>query len=309
MSWRDLLSATSQELLPWVGGRTIASQTRTWTIEGDLPLVQGWYAFETNGSRVTRLVSDTRMDPPDWKATLGYLVGGRFIPQDVNPATGFLRETQLLFCAPDGVNDIERVAVGRNLLKQPVFLRTEWPEGPEQEVMDRISLGESLDGLKDVRPALHFAYDWLVQQRVIEAERVRRREEAARQREARAQALAAALRRQEEATRLLEEARARGGTGASRRALAQEDFAAAATAALRVSGCTLLSVRQVYSGSWAVRYVVDGRRLECVVDDGLHVTDAGVCLDGHDDLFTLESLPGVIRQAVREGVLVVWRHG
>ena len=48
--------------------------------------------------------------------------------------------------------------------------------------------------------------------------------------------------------------------------------------------------------------------------DTLRIVDAGICLEDHatgekgDTYFTLESPPGVVRQAIREGQLVVWRH-
>ena len=68
------------------------------------------------------------------------------------------------------------------------------------------------------------------------------------------------------------------------------------------------------NGEWLVKYRVDGQRLACVCNTNLQIIDAGVCLVDHgtnekgDTYFTLESLPAVIRQAIREGKLVVWRH-
>lgn len=46
-----------------------------------------------------------------------------------------------------------------------------------------------------------------------------------------------------------------------------------------------------------------------VAADSLNVLDAGICLDGADGALTLESLPGVIREAVETGALVVTRGG
>jgi len=40
----------------------------------------------------------------------------------------------------------------------------------------------------------------------------------------------------------------------------------------------------------------------------LQVWDAGVCLAGEDRLVTLESLPGVIREAIETGRLVITRR-
>ena len=58
-----------------------------------------------------------------------------------------------------------------------------------------------------------------------------------------------------------------------------------------------------------MRFRLDDLRFECTCDRRtLRIIDAGVCLVDHhtgergDDYFTLESLPGVIRQAEEEGV-------
>jgi hypothetical protein len=40
----------------------------------------------------------------------------------------------------------------------------------------------------------------------------------------------------------------------------------------------------------------------------LHVYDSGVCLAGADELVTLDSLPGVIREAIEEDALVITRR-
>jgi hypothetical protein len=64
-----------------------------------------------------------------------------------------------------------------------------------------------------------------------------------------------------------------------------------------------------------VTFRLEGRRFECVCDGTtLRIVDAGICLVDHrtreagDTRFTLESLPDVIRQAMRERVLHVFRH-
>lgn len=63
-----------------------------------------------------------------------------------------------------------------------------------------------------------------------------------------------------------------------------------------------------------MQYRSQARRLECTCDGTMRIIDAGVCLTDHvtgrkgDALLTLESLPSVIREALQEGKLVVWRH-
>jgi hypothetical protein len=78
---------------------------------------------------------------------------------------------------------------------------------------------------------------------------------------------------------------------------------------LRGSGAQLLSARRVGEGQVEVRWQFLASRFISVVDEAcLQVIDAGVCLDGCDNLVTLDSLPGVIREAMNESELVVTRH-
>jgi len=106
------------------------------------------------------------------------------------------------------------------------------------------------------------------------------------------------------------------GTAVGRRVLAARDFETAAREALKISGAELLDTRPSHNkAEMVVQYRFRERRLECVVDKAtMRVLDAGVCLTDHgtgvkgDRLFTLESLPGVIGEAMNLNKLVVWRH-
>jgi hypothetical protein len=81
-------------------------------------------------------------------------------------------------------------------------------------------------------------------------------------------------------------------------------------AALRGAGARLLSHRRASPGLIEVRWQLSGERFVSIVEErGLRVVDAGVCLAGSDSLVTLDSLPGVIRQAMDEDALVITRHG
>jgi hypothetical protein len=186
-----------------------------------------------------------------------------------------------------------------------IFHSREMPLGPEDDVLrayeDR---AESLDAIKYVTPGLDAAFRMASWQRVeterrrVELERLRVEEAAKRAAEERRQTLIKQL-----------------GDGAGRREMAKVDFEAAARAALAVGGAELLDWKHLRQrDEYVVKYRLDGRRFECVCDVNMHVIDAGICLVDHrtgvkgDTRFTLESLPAVVRQAEREGVLVVFRN-
>ena len=88
-----------------------------------------------------------------------------------------------------------------------------------------------------------------------------------------------------------------GGRGPSR-----------AAAVLEATGARLRSERRLAGGLLEVRYeFLGGRFVTTLVEATLQVVDAGICLEGADEALTLESLPGVIREAEGRGLLVVTR--
>ncbi|ATB31595.1 hypothetical protein [Melittangium boletus] len=79
--------------------------------------------------------------------------------------------------------------------------------------------------------------------------------------------------------------------------------------ALDAAGARLLDLRRRGAGLWEVTFSFMGERFQSLVEaDTLGVVDAGICLAGEDRLVTLESLPSVIREAIKEDVLVITRH-
>jgi hypothetical protein len=80
-----------------------------------------------------------------------------------------------------------------------------------------------------------------------------------------------------------------------------EDRVAAALDAARAS---LRGTRRLEGGRLEVRYELDGERFVSIVNGPtLQIVDAGICLDGEDRQLTLDSLPGVIREATATGRL------
>ncbi|MBX3258421.1 MAG: hypothetical protein KF782_01805 [Labilithrix sp.] len=82
-------------------------------------------------------------------------------------------------------------------------------------------------------------------------------------------------------------------------------------AALALDGvdARLLSSRQLGGGNLEVAWEFMGERFISVIDAlTLQVFDSGVCLAGADELVTLDSLPGVIREAIQTDALVITRR-
>lgn len=309
MGWRDLLTTKGgTETLPWTGGRSLHSASRRYKL-GRRPREFGWYTFTIEGNEA---VDPQPADPvPDLLggAVAGYLVGDRLVPDDtrIDPDPGkIIDHSEKVYVLPEELDRFSRVRAGRIYPEGPlIFLEQEFPLGPEDEVMNAyLDNKTDVTGIAGVVPALDAAFRMEVYQR--EQAELRRRE-------------LARLRAEEEARREQERKRQelleRLGDGEGRRAMAHAgDFGEAARAALTVGGAQYLDHRRVRNGEWAVKYRVDGQRLECVCDTNLRIIDAGVCLVDHDTdekgdtYFTLESLPAVIRQAIREHKLVVWRH-
>jgi len=317
MGWRDLLETEGSSIvLPWVGGRSLCSGVRVWSIEGVLPKEHAWVKFQLTG-RKARVMEVCYPEPDSLsQRVVGYLVGDRIMAADVrvDPHPKVIAAySERVHLIDPGLDRFVRISAGRAQEGGPlVFIQQEMPLGPDVEVRaayyDRKA---TVDDVPGVTPALDAAFRMARWQR-IEADRRRaeveiqlRREEEARDQEARRRDLLSRL-----------------GDGASRREMAGVDFEAAARAALTVGGVTYLEYRRSHRPEeMVVRFRLDGRRFECTCDRrSLRILDAGICLTAHgddddfergtkgDSFFTLESLPAVIRQADREGKLVVFRH-
>jgi|APSaa5957512576_1039674.scaffolds.fasta_scaffold20827_3 hypothetical protein len=331
MGWQDLLGTPEGEelTLPWVGGRQVYDgKGRCWNIQGRTPREFGWYIFKCSAGRKAKLwheivehldgreehlpVAPIEVFGAEFIGQLpevrGYLAGDRLIPDgarvDPDP-TKLIDQTETVFFIPAGLERFTRATVIRWPNLGLLFANEGFPEGPEPDVIaayqDR---KDTVGDIPEVTPALDLAFRWVSYQRAAaearaaELERLRAEEEAK---------LA-----EEERVRRLQK---RVGTAEGRRALALEDFNAAAKAALAVGGAELLDVRDGRAaGEKVVQYRIHNRRLECVCDARtLRIVSAGVCLDDHrgtkgDTWFTLESLPTVITEAIQLGRLVVYRH-
>lgn len=313
MGWRDLVAEPDERVtLPWLGGRTLHSLDRVWSLTGPLPPEHGWYQFQIGARRALYVREDVEPQPALMiDQTVGYLVGDHVVPDDTGRANVNLTQLTKLYervhLLDPGIDRFARVRAGRIAEGCPlIFISQEFPLGPEDEVLERLLDGDRYCGdVKGVTPALDAAFrlelwhrDEVEYQRK-KAEAQRAAEEAQRQLEARREQLRESL-----------------GDAALRRELALVDFPAAATAALAVGGAQMLDHRKgTRAGEWIVKYRLSGQRFECVCDTHMRIIDSGICLTDErtgekgDTFFTLESLPSVVQQAIDEDILVVYRHG
>lgn len=313
MGWQDLLSSDGgcEKVLPWIGGKQLYNRDETWIINGELPVEHGWYVFKVYNNRKAELKSVSDPDPnfeENQKTVKGYLVGDRLIPDNVRvdpDPDKLIDQTHLVFLVEPGLDRFARAVVVQTH-SGFIYSRQEFPQGPEAAVLiayqDR---KESIDHIVGITPALDLAFRWVSRERILAEEYQKEYNRR----------IAEEEKRQKEANRIREIMKSIG-TGLGRRNLAEHDFDAAAKVALQLSGAEFLDSRKSYmKNDMIVQYRFRNRRFECVVNKKtLQIVDSGICLNDHrtgetgDTYFTLESLPGVVGEAIDKGKLVVYRH-
>ncbi len=307
MGWQELLHTDEVVTLPWIGGRFLRSATRTWFLAGTLPQEHGWYKF--NSLKGATATTQRKTDPSVSQLTQevrGYLVGDRLVTDDsrvyLNPSN-IVKCSERVHLIEEGLDRFARIVAGRIYAEGPlIYKEPDMPLMGEDRVLQAyLDRCPSIDHIKHVPPALDAAFRMETYRRAqsearrAELERIRAEEEEKRQKEARKKELFE-----------------RAGDGAGRRNLARQDFDAAAKAALEVGQAEFLDSKTLRRNERAVKFRLDGRRFECTCDDNLQIVSAGICLteDGisGDTWLTLESLPSVIREAIRTDRLVIYRH-
>jgi len=316
VSWQDLLQDPDEQIsLPWVGERSLILGDRSWEVQGRIR-EEGWYAFRLNGRKAypLSLLSDPPTEMLKFEVT-GYLAGNRLIPDGLISSTdglSILSKTETIHLLPIELNKFDRVTAGRTWEKGKLIFKTiNFPLGPEEELKEAFTTDKTINQIKGVTPSLELAFlfeGWIRQQEVqrrAAIERFLQEEQEKKDREERRKALSEKI-----------------GDGAKRRELAKVDFEQAAKAALAVGNAELIGTqRSSNRDEMIVNYKVGERRFQCVChSETLRIIDAGICLTAEydsddfdygtrgDSFFTLESLPSVIREAIQEGRLVVYRR-
>lgn len=305
MSWESLLSSNDEEMIaPWVGGRTITFPNRVCKLQ-KIPNEFGWYKFKVKNRNAKYIDKIDKQFDLLKSISYGYLVGDRFIPDTavkiLKPQIQYLIDNfKQVYLIEEGLDRFVRISVGKFDENGPlIYNNMEMPLGPEDMVLNAfLDKKDSIDNISGVTPGLDIAFK-IETWRRNEAERIRKEEEDRREAEERRQKLLKSVE-----------------TGIGRREVAKVDFAAAARAALSISGSEYLDHRQSSNrNEMVVRFRLDSQKFECTCNKNtLSIIDAGVCLTNErtgekgDTWLTLESLPPTIRQASREHRLVIFRH-
>jgi hypothetical protein len=312
---RRFLDRREERVLAYLGGNDVVAADRGLRVEA--PVAPGWWRFELRG-RAARALEP--VSPPDellaaLPSTVGHWSGARLAHASGPPEP-------LLLLPEDELPRFSPCRARRwhsgDLLFERLELEGEAEELARRAFEDRRGLG----GAKGIAGTLRAAFALAV---VADASRAsgiaaapievgRDLLEIAERGWAAADAALERLRREREAHAARErEARASRARAASPARAARADSAADTEARVRAalagSGATLLDLRRLVDGMLVVTYRFMGERLRAIVrPDSLQVFDAGVCLSGEDAELTLASLPGVIREGLEDGLLVITNH-
>lgn len=315
MDYRKFLGKKETLVLPHFGGAFVETQGRRLRLKETLE--PGWWQFEINGRHATPIArADTESSAlENLPIVRGHALGDRLVKNGaVAEPIYFLPADQPAMFAPLRARTWPR----GQLIFETVEFEGEAEESARRAFEDR----RSIQGERGFPATLRAAFGYAValdaarrlQVPLAPAEVQGRIAELADREDGRAVAetIARGIAREREAHRQIVEDRERvAAQQATTQRLASRAREAEdrAESALRSAGAELLNTRNLDGGRLEVKYRVFGERFISVVDRStLRVIDAGVCLAGADQLVTLESLPGVIRQAIDEGRLVITRR-
>ncbi len=335
MDYTKFLNKKEQLVLAYLGGAYVFGKDRRLRVEGERPAI-GFHRFEVSGRNARSLEAVEVSDVPDFGAlpkARGHLVAGWLVSQSGAAITldrvALLPEDEP---APFAIARTRRWHSG-----DLVFESLDFDGEPEEQARLRLEQLAAIADLKGVAATLRTAYGIALAlamgRRLGSPIAVREAAGHAAQLAERGEVAARELfTRLEEERRVAQErawaralalgrplARVRGPRGASRNVVPTLDNATdRAEAALDGADARILATRRLAGDrrnaaggnpQLEVAFQFMGERFLTVVDAiSLQVIDSGVCLAGEDDLVTLDSLPGVIREAIETGRLVITRR-
>jgi len=328
MDYTKFLGKKEEAVLAYLGGPFAHGKDRRLRVDEPRPSL-GFHRFELDGRRARALAPEESPDLSGLPRLCGHHVGGWVTRSELRDARERVHGLERVHLMP--AEEPEPFAIVRARRWHSgdlVFESLDFGGEVEQEARLRLEKLEPLGDMKGVAASLRLAYgvalSLAVAQRLSLPLSVREAVSAgpriAEEGDAAARAFVMALeeRRREEAERariraIVQGRRPREPVGARRvnpRDVPTLDNAhLRAEIALDAAHARLLSSRNLGNGNLEVAFEFMGERFISVVDAiTLHVYDSGVCLAGADELVTLDSLPGVIREAIRDDVLVITRR-
>lgn len=328
MDYTKFLNKKEHVTLAYLGGAHVFGKDRRLRVDGERPAI-GFHRFEVSGRNARSLET---ADAPDLGAlpkARGHLVAGWLVSS--SPSGGTITLDRVALLPEDEPAPLAIARARRWHSGDLLFEALDFDGEPEEQARVRLEQRASLADLKGVAATLRSAYGIalalalavgrLLGTPIAVREAASHAMHLADGGEPAARELFARLLREREVEQERAWARAlvagrplarvRGPRGASRTVVPTLDNATErAEAALDAADARMLAARRLVSGSQLeVAFQFLGERFLSVVDAlSLQVIDSGVCLSGEDQLVTLESLPGVIREAIETGRLVITRR-
>jgi hypothetical protein len=312
MDYRKFLGRREELLLPYLGGYSVHAPGRRLRLTE--PTERGFYRFEVTGRKARPLERVPALSLDDYPAVRGHV------------ASGFLFESGkvehvlevLEGDAPQELSPcVARRVDGGSVVLEGVEFEGEAEDAARRALEDEGSIAKVSGAAASLRAAFAFALAVRVGRPLGIA--VSPRELGTRAallstagREAVLEALnALEERRRLSRVRLAAHAAARGAnpptmTCIPRRTREKSPFDRALDA-LDAAGASLLDARLTQAGLDVTWRFLSQRIVSLVDPMSLRVLDAGFCLDGEDELVTLESLPSVLREGIEIGQLNVTR--
>ena len=331
MDYTKFLNKKEHVVLAYLGGAHVFGKDRRLRIEGERP-APGFHRFEVSGRNARSLEA---VDPPDLAGlpkARGHLVDGWLVS---GARAGGITLDRLSLLPADEPPPLATGRARRWHSGDLLFETLDFDGEAEEEARLRLEQVAPLGDLKNVSATLRTAYGialaLAVGRRLGTPLSVREAaghvvrlaevgEPAARELFARIERERLAAQERAWARALAEGrplARVRGPRGTTQTVIPTlENAMERAEAALDGAQARMLAARRLGGGAFSqgaenleVAFQFMGERFISVVNAiSLQVIDSGVCLAGEDDLVTLDSLPGVIREAIDTDRLVITRR-
>jgi hypothetical protein len=329
MDYTKFLGKKEEADLAYLGGPFVHAKDRRLRIEGPHPAI-GFHRFEIKGRDARALAPAEAPDLSKLPRVRGHWVCGWVTRSELRDREARVQGLERIVLAPEEEPPPFAIVRARrwysgDLVFDSIDFDTEVEEGARLRLEKLEPLGE----MKGVPASLRLAYGVAlclavatrmeiplsVREAVSAGPRVADGGEA----EARDFVLRLATQRAEEAERarlraIVAGERPRGPANAfpvrfRNQTPTLDNAALRAETALDGAHARMLSSRALGNGNLEVAFEFMGERFISVVDAiTLQVYDSGVCLAGADELVTLDSLPGVIREAINDDVLVITRR-